>query len=286
VQLVEIPITVTGDRASERALNPDDIIVREGNTSRPVISLSTAAETPLTVGLVIDTSASMQQALPDVQEAAVRFLETVLTARDRAFLVTFNSSAQLIQPPTRDTALLRSTIMKMRPSGLTALHDAVALGLLQFEGVAGRRALVVLTDGVDRTSRYGADDVANLARRMNVPIHIIAARSRNRPLPYRGLNQSSAEASQLMHAAALASSRLYRQLVGMAQTSGGTSHQLTSLDTLTDVYARIASALSAQILAVIRTDPGTKENEWRALDVDVRDGKIDILAPEGYYAPW
>lgn len=257
VQLVELPITISG--ANE--ITPERITVREGNKVRRIESVATAAETPLTVGLLVDVSDSMQKTLPDVQEAAIRFLDNVLGDRDRAFLITFDSRARLVQPATSDRARLRSEIVKIRPDGLTSLHDAMVLGLLQFEGIKGRRAMIVFSDGLDRTSQYTAADVRELARRMNVPIHIILVVPPE-PAPE------------------------YEELKRMPATTGGTSHVLEELAALPNAYARIQAALAAQVLAFMRTDPATRENEWRSIRVEVKGDALEVHAPEGYYASW
>ncbi len=266
VQLVELPVTVVSRNGAVPQLTRDRITVREGSRQRRVDSVSAAAETPLTVGLLIDVSFSMQKTLPDVQEAAIRFLETILGERDRAFIVTFDSSARLLQPATSDLALLRRRIMAIRPNGLTALHDAMVLGLLQFEGIKGRRAMVVFSDGIDMTSRYGAADVGELAKRVHVPVHVIAA------LP--GMSGLGIEKPS------------EGELTRVAQSTGGTYQTLHELRELRALYARIEAALRAQVLLFVRTDPATKENEWRGVQVQVDGEGLDVFAPEGYYAAW
>jgi VWFA-related protein len=255
VQLVELPISIP-DHAGPIA--PERITVREGKQSRRVEAVATAAETPLTVGLLIDVSDSMQKTLPDLQEAAIRFLQAALGERDRAFLITFDSYARLLQPATNDVGRLHREIMRIRPDGLTALHDAMVLGLLQFEGIKGRRAMIVFSDGLDRTSHYRASDVSELARRVNVPIHIIES------IPVAPNDGT---------------------LPRVAHATGGTAHVLQDLTELPSLYAAIESALRHQLLAFIRTDPATRENEWRAVKVEVR-GAAKVYAPEGYYAGW
>lgn len=266
VQLVELPITITGGGD----ITADRIRIHEGNDKvRRVESVATAAETPLTIGMLIDVSGSMQRTLPDLQEAAIRFLETTLGERDRAFLVAFDSRARLVQPATADVALLRRQIMTLRPEGLTALHDAMVLGLLQFEGIPGRRAMIVFSDGHDVSSRYGAPDVSELARRVNVPIHVISSRQ---GVP-AGMASNAAPTD--------------RELKRVSQATGGTGQTLQELAELPAIYARIEAALRAQILAFVRTDPAVRENEWRPIRVVVRGGStLTVHAPEGYYAPW
>lgn len=257
VQLVELPLTIVSADGSLPKITASDITLREGDRVRRVEAVSTAADTPLTVGLLIDSSASMQKTLPDLQETAIRFLETMLGERDRAFLVTFDSHARLIQPATSDVSLLRRQIMSIQPNGATALHDAMALGLLQFEGIPGRRAMILFSDGLDGTSEYRAAEVSELARRSNVPIHVIATDPGVPP-----------------------------DLAGIAESTGATSHTLDTLTQLPAVYARIEAALRAQILAFVRTDPGTRENEWRRIRVEVRGPNLRVHAPDGYYAPF
>jgi VWFA-related protein len=202
----------------------------------------------------------MQKTLPDLQEAAIRFLRTTLGERDRAFFVTFDSYARLRTPATSDVSRLEREIMRIRPDGLTALHDAMVLGLLQFEGIQGRRAMIVFSDGLDRTSHYRASDVSELARRVNIPIHVIES------IPDEPTDGT---------------------LKRVAESTGGTSHTLEHLGDLPGIYSRIEAALRAQILAFIRTDPATRENEWRPIEVEVkgRSGG-EVYAPEGYYAQW
>lgn len=258
VQLVELPVTIVTPTGAVPEITPDRITVREGKKTRRVESIATAAETPLTVGLLIDVSDSMQKSLPDVQEAAIRFLQTILGERDRAFVITFDSRARLVQPATSDVDLLRRQIMAFHPDGLTALHDAMVLGLLQFEGIKGRRAMIVFSDGLDRTSTYSAADVSELARRVNVPIHAFAA-------------STDATADDLKH---------------VARATGGTAHTLTSLAELPDVFARIEAALRAQLLVFVRTDPATRENDWRSVQVELAGEDLEVHAPAGYYASW
>lgn len=273
VQLAELPITLLSRRGAVPELTPGDIVVREGNRVRPVESIAAAAETPLTVGLLIDVSASMHKMLPDLQEAAIRFLDAVLGERDRAFVVAFDSRARLVQPATSDKARLREQIMRLRPEGLTALHDAMVLGLLQFEGIKGRRAMIVFTDGVDRTSEYDVGGVSELARRVNVPIHFFTSMSWSLDIAAGAGGTWVSDPPD-------------PELFALARRTGGTSHTLQELGELPAAYARIEQALRAQILAFVRTDPATRENEWRPVKVEVKGAAVQVLAPEGYYATW
>jgi VWFA-related protein len=283
VQLVELPMTIASRRGTVEisGMSPEiaagRIVVREGGKVRRVASIGTAAETPLTIGLLIDVSASMQASLLDVQEAAIGFLEATLGPRDRAFVITFDTRARIVQPATSDVSQLRRQIMTLRPDGLTAIHDAMVLGLLQFEGIKGRRAMVVFTDGLDLTSEYSAADVRELARRVYVPIHVIAS------TPGVAARLRSTDPSRN---AAPRKEPGHEELARIARSTGGSSQALDDLGQLGHVYARIEASLRAQILAFVRTDPGTRENEWRPISVEMKGGDLEVFAPEGYYAAW
>lgn len=289
VQLVELPITIRdGDKPAE--VTAGQLSIREGKTRRAVESLVSGAEAPLTVGMVIDASGSMLGSILNVQEAAIRFLETTLGASDRAFLVTFDNTTRLVQAPTADRAALRDRIMAIKPGGRTALHDAMILGLMQFEGVKGRRALVVFSDGGDSSSRYGLGDVEALARRSNIPVYFIMAapnmRAGGLASPAGGPLAPPRPVSALPAVGTSMTMQRSMTLTRVINATGGDAYLLRSLDDLPQVYAQIEEALRAQMLAVIRTDAGRSENDWRTIDVDVEGRRLQVRAPAGYYAPW
>lgn len=280
VQMVELPVTVTPIGTFSAA----DVEVSEGRAKRSVESVTMGADAPLTVGILIDSSASMQKRLPDVQEAAIRFIDAGLVRSDRAFLIAFDSTARLLEPPTSDRSALRRSIMTLAPNGLTALNDAMILGLLQFEGVKGRRALVVFTDGLDTMSRYTADDLKALARRSNVPIYLITPplqtiTSVNTPVATPG-RSTLPQGSIGVHTRLAPDAA---RLVEVARASGGRLHEFRELGDVGAIYGSIADALRAQALVTIRTSPAAKENEWRSIEVELK-GR-EVRAPAGYYAP-
>lgn len=273
VQLVELPVTVSDPEA---VLTTGTISVREGGRRRAAESVQAPAESVLTIGFVIDTSGSMTNSLANVQEAAIGFLESALTGRDRGFIVSFSSRARLVQSPTTDKARLREKMMSLRARGSTALYDAIAVGLLQLQGVKGRRALVVFTDGGDLTSRYGATDIAGLAKRTHVPIHLIATTP----------NRSTQKVAGGPRPDELRWGAMYRALSRMAESTGGRGYTLDRLEDLPQVYQQIGDALRSQFLVYVRADPGKDQNDWRNISIESTVRGMTLYASEGYYAPW
>ncbi|HEX6097722.1 MAG TPA: VWA domain-containing protein [Thermoanaerobaculia bacterium] len=270
VQLVELPVTVSDPQAK---LDRSGIVVREGGQRRAPESVQPPAESPLTIGFVIDTSGSMSGNLVTVQEAAIGFLASALAERDRGFIVSFSTRARLVQAPTTDKERLRAKMLSLRARGSTALYDAIAVGLLQLQGVKGRRALVVFTDGADLTSRYDATGIAALAKRTHVPIHLIAT------APDRSTQKVGGPRPDELRWGAL-----FRALSAMAESTGGRAYVLDRFEDLPRVYQRIGDALRSQFLVFVRAEPGRHENDWRPIEVVARG--VTLFAPEGYYAPW
>ena len=109
---------------------------------------------PLTLGILIDTSPSVQDILPLEQRAAIEFLRTVLKKNDLAMIINFDRSVSLIQDFTNSLSLLEKAVGLLAISGGTSLHDAVFLACdekLRHE--SGRKAIVLISDGGDTTSK-------------------------------------------------------------------------------------------------------------------------------------
>jgi Ca-activated chloride channel family protein len=283
VQLVELRVTVRDAGGQPvTGLRPDEVAVREGRRPREIDSVTAAAESTLTVGIVVDVSSSMLGTLPDLQEAAMRFLDSLLQEKDRAAVIAFADRAQLIQPMTTKKDQLRKALLHLHPSGSTALYDAMILGLLQFEGVKGRRALVVFTDGDDTSSTHPLDDVKNLAARANVPVFVISG-AELRPSVFAA-NPLPPVASPGTHGPLPPGGKMSVSLRTVARSTGGDFYAMKRLDALPQIYDEIAAALRAQFVVGIRSNPGG-ENEWRPLKIEVRRPGVRVHAPSGYYAP-
>jgi VWFA-related protein len=106
--------------------------------------------------------------------AARHFLDHTLQERDRAFLVDFDSELRLVEPPTDDRQALAWGLERLSPHGGTVLYDSILFSMLQYEGESGRRALIVLTDGVDSESRSDPRRAIEYGRRLGVPVYVIA----------------------------------------------------------------------------------------------------------------
>ena len=123
---------------------------------------------PVHVGVLLDTSTSMQEELRETQKAAKAFFERIVRPRDRATVITFSDEPAVKVPFSNDLELLAAGLQDLQAEGETTLFDSLAFSLYYFGGLKGKRALVVLTDGADSMSRFSLVDVIEFAQRLGV----------------------------------------------------------------------------------------------------------------------
>ena len=174
VQLVHLQVLVVDeDGAPVGGLNAADFRIVEDGERKAVEEVQQAGEVPLLLGMAIDSSASMKPVWNQLRSVAGTFLGTSLAAEDRAFLVDFDESIRLLQPLTGSTPTLKARLERLIPNGGTALNDGILFSLVQYENEPGRRALIVVTDGMDIDSRSEPEQAAGFAERTGIPIYFI-----------------------------------------------------------------------------------------------------------------
>ena len=174
VQLVQIQVLVTDRRGNPvSGLSPGDFEVRENGQPRPVERVHTARDVPVVLGVAVDSSDSALPIWRELHAIAANFLETALAPGDRAFIVDFDDAVRLLQPLTEARDLRSGALGRLTPWGGTAVNDGLLFSLLQYGHEPGRRALVVITDGVDTRSRTRPGQSADFAERLGLPIYFI-----------------------------------------------------------------------------------------------------------------
>ncbi|HUF79288.1 MAG TPA: VWA domain-containing protein, partial [Thermoanaerobaculia bacterium] len=169
VNLVEMYVVAT-DREGRPVpgLGPADFRVYEQGRTREIATFSDARGLPLTVGLAIDSSASMFIKLPAVGLAAAGFVLDSLEDGDRAFVVGFGGEPQLAQETTADAPRLVRAIAGLRADGQTAIWESIVYSLVQLQGAPGKKALVVYTDGADEDDDFSYRTTLRFAREVGV----------------------------------------------------------------------------------------------------------------------
>jgi len=251
VTLVELYTVVTDrDGHPVRDLQKEDFTLRY-NGRRPAIErLSFATDVPLLLGLVIDTSASMETILLQTKQAAAQFLNQILGRGDRAFLVDFSTRPRLRHRATEKLMELIGAFRGMRADGATALYDSILFSLVEFTDGPGRRALVMLTDGDDYRSHFGPNRAIRDARRLGVPIYIIAFGAEGREGGISGTGRLELEA--------------------VTEQSGGRLYLIDRVEDLAAAYGEIEKELRSQYLLTFYAEGAPDDLDRREVAVEVR----------------
>ena len=222
VQMVQLQVLVT-DREGNPAssLTPDDFEVRDNGARRPVEDLHRASDIPLVLGLAIDSSSSVLPIRERLIDVSAGFLKAALSSDDRAFLVHFNDTVRVLQPLSSSKGLLVRHLHYLSPRGGTALNDAILFSLLQFRNEPGRRALIVVTDGVDEHSRSEPKQSADFAERLGLPIYFIELDHVNRRVVIPGQDRRTSFITSLITAPPRVQRNARKRLRRISRQTGG-----------------------------------------------------------------
>jgi Ca-activated chloride channel homolog len=170
----QVTVTVTDPNGSYVTdLQKQDFKLYMDGQQRPIEFFRQDLNTPVSVGILVDTSGSMQPKLPQARAAITEFLRN-LNDRDDVFLFAFSGKPFMLQSFTTDHSLVEDRLGLLHAYGSTSLYDAIVTGLVVLQhGRYDKRALLVVTDGMDNTSGHSLDDVVALARRQGVLIYSI-----------------------------------------------------------------------------------------------------------------
>jgi Ca-activated chloride channel family protein len=258
VHLVELPTTVLRNGHPINDLGENAFKVIDEGKPVKVAKFEHVNNLPLSLGLAIDTSASMQPRMSEAQKAASQFFTNVMRKGDRAFLVSFDTQPQLIQRWSPRLADMNAGLAKLRAEESTSLYDAIVYSLYNFLGVKGQRALVLVTDGKDTSSKFSFDQAIEYARRAAVPIYAIGI----------GIRMSEVDTRY--------------KLSRFCSETGGNAYYIEQASDLGRIYTDIQNELRSQYILGFYPPEGVKPGtKWRSVDVQVSDGKAKTI--RGYY---
>ena len=176
VTVVPITAVVRDSRGRlVRDLARDDFEVLENGRPRPIVDFRATGHTPISLALLFDTSGSMGEANLDRGKAVVEaLLNRMETAWDEMALFTFDKSLRGETPFTNDADVIRTALGKTVAWGQTSLYDAIAEAAKRLgDRRTQRRAVVVITDGVDTSSTITPEKVSELASALEVPVYVL-----------------------------------------------------------------------------------------------------------------
>lgn len=260
VNLVELPVSVSdAEGAPITDLLQGDFKVLENGKPQKISSFAFASNLPISVGMLLDHSGSMQPRIKDAKQAALVFFRSILKPQDKAFFGAFAFDLRGLAPFVTEIGVLEQQV-NASPDALggTALYDAIVTGLYRFRSIHGRKALVIITDGEDTSSRLSYDDMLNYARSARVPLYFVGI----------NLGFSSMGGGSKMKA--------------LASETGGVAYFIKDVKQLVDTYAQLEKDLRAQYLVTYNTESTKKDQSYRTVDVKVERAGARVRTIRGF----
>jgi VWFA-related protein len=278
VQQVELYASVLDRRGRPvpGLAQPNFEITDDGAPVKAVIH--DASADPMTLGIAIDTSGSMAKRILELQEAASRFLRETMKPEDRAFLVSFDVTPKLLHPLSSDVKSLTGKLFNIYASGDTSIYDALVFSLQQFQGVGGKKGLIVFTDGIESRSADTAAAAAHLARQSGVPVFIVVlGENAPRPIAYSGRLPTGRISTVMTN-----KDRALTGLRAVADNSGGELTFAAREGAFTNLFELVRTRLESEYLLTWPAPPG-KPGRWRKVGIALRGTSGTVRAATGYY---
>ena len=249
-------------------LGKEDFLVTENKKPQVIQEFTAETDLPLRIAILIDTSNSIRDRFKFEQEAAVEFINSVIRPKeDRAMVVSFDTSAELVSDLVDDPEKLAKAIRNLRPGGGTSLYDAIYFACrdrLQQDQPRHkfRRAVIIVSDGDDNQSRVTRDQALEMAQKADSVIYAIST------------NISRIEGD---------GDKVLRYLT---TETGGQAFFPFKVQDLAQDFENIANELRRQYNIFYRPEPLKADGLYHAINVRVT-GRKDLIvrARKGYYAP-
>lgn len=278
-KLVMLTATVTDKNGRYRAdLKQSDFTVYENGVEQKLEYFNTGDRVPISLGIVFDTSGSMEDKIEGVQDAVEHFVKSI-GADDEIFLVEFSDFAEIVQDFTNDKRRIQRTVQNLEPRGSTALFDAILLGLQHVtQGKNRKRALLLLTDGNDTASSVKYDEVLSLARKSEVIVYGLGIGHGEKGSVHSGIFDSRIKDTVDM-----------KTLRALADATGGNAYYLEfahegGRDLVDEAAKEVAAELKQQYtLGYYPTDTKT-DGAFRQITVEVKDKSLRVRSKRGYYS--
>ncbi|MCC6263637.1 MAG: VWA domain-containing protein [Bryobacterales bacterium] len=268
-QVVLIPVTVKDPlNRSVTGLESEHFKIVEEGTEQ-AITYFASEDAPLSVGLVFDASGSMSNKLQKSREAAAQFFKTA-GPEDEFFLIQFNDRPVLAQAFTNEPGEIQNRLTFSQAKGRTALLDAIYLALNEMKKAKNpRKALLVISDGADNSSRYTTSEIRNLVREADVQIYTI------------GIFDAYSSTPEEMRGPGL--------LREISDQTGGRPFIITSVNELPDVSAKIGIELRNQYVLGYTPSNSMRDGKYRKVKVELVQPRglprLKAYWRPGYYAP-
>ncbi len=268
--LVSFPVTVTDSQGRYVPGLDKNAFVVTDDKKKQEISFFSAADAPVSIGIIFDLSGSMSEdRIKRAREALSKFFQTS-DQRDEYFLVGFNSNAAVLVDRTRDPDLIERSLAGVKPHGDTALFDAVRLGVEKVaKGAHPKHALFLISDGDENDSRYTFKEVLKILEESDAVLYSVCV-----------LDNISL--------ASKAGFRIQTRLDGLSDVTGGRAFYPSSSAKMDEAFNQIALELRHQYSIGYLPTNFTNDGRWHHIEVKVRprvgDLRLSVRSRKGYYA--
>jgi len=267
-------------------LEKNDFSIWEDGKQQDIKYFNHETDLPLTIGLLIDISASQGNLIQIEKDAASQFFGQVLRSKDLAFLISFGPDADLLQDYTNSPKLLRAGLDGLKvntdfvglhpgpvptvyqPKG-TILYDAVYLAASdQLKGQVGRKVLVLITDGEDQGSHYKIKDAIDAAQRADAILYgfyyVDRAFYMGQGLVFGGVSDSA--------------------LRQMSEDTGGHVFHIDRKLPLQEAFRELQDEMRSQYAIGYTPTNAVKDGTFRRIEVRTSNKDFKVQARKGYFA--
>jgi len=277
-----------------RNLTKDDFILEEDGRPQTIRYFSQESDLPLTVGLLIDTSLSQRRVLAEERAASYRFLNQVLRPdKDRAFVIHFDREVELLQDLTSSRQKLDDALSQLQTSARdwgrrrggpdvghfggagTELYDSVLLASDELvRKLSGRKALILLTDGVDNGSKVGLARAIESAQRADALLYSILFSDREIPdgrrRNHHGGYYSPVDGKKVLQ-------RLSRE-------TGGSFFEVSDNRQISAIYTQLEEELRNQYSVGYTPNPGDSTSGYHKIHLAAKQLGLAVETRDGYYS--
>ena len=275
VDLVHFGVTVTDRRGRiVTGLGPEDFRVVEDGRPQTVVQFVAAqgsdapepapgdpTRVPMHVGLLLDSSGSMEADVGMSRTAAIKFLN-LLPSADDITIVDFDTEVRVARYGQRDFAQLVERIRARKPDGFTALYDALGVYLDGADEQDGRTILVLYTDGGDTRSALGYADLLTMLKASDVTVYAV------------GFMEHQGGAANLNR----------MRLTQIAEQTGGQAFFPSALKDLDAAYAKVLAEIRGQYHLGYASTNARDDGAWRKVEFTVARPGLSVRARKGYFA--
>jgi Ca-activated chloride channel homolog len=288
VNLVKVPFSVFDERGGMvQNLRPEDFQLYEDSVPQKIRSFGLEIN-PVSVVLLLDTSATVKQELKQIKKAAEEFANA-LSRDDRISIVTFADEVNLLLDWTGNTSLARKSLRKVKPGLRTALYDAMyAAAQDMLRDVEGRKAIILLTDCLNNQSSLGFHDAALSIVESQAALYVVSKTMMVR-----------AEAKKERRVVML--SDIFKRMFGdadyieeffqkreaemkdLAEKTGGRCFFPVDYDQIKDVYGEVARELKSKYYLTYVSNQNKAPNSYHRIAIDYLPSYGKLTHRQGYF---